>query len=262
MNFRIFLLSLPIGLISLFANNNIAKAAYFNATADYSEADLNAEVGSGSFVEEFNTTSYVDANGMTVYELELNDAAPGTTLDLASSSQNEFLWDNGEEVDFELSFDDEVLQYQVGGEVVSTVNVEGAEFDLNGLILSARSTETSKAELTNLVFNDGSIATSDLISEGGEANFLKITGVNDSFTLTGTQTYSWTDAETENLDLAYQIQVGTFQEPSSDVFYSGNFSILGASIGLVAEEVPEPKTVSLFSLLLIGMVFKHRRRSN
>ena len=253
MKLKFLLLSIPVSLISLLTSNNIAKAAYFNPLTGYSEADLLKEIDRGSFIEEFNAASYIGDNGMAAYELELNNIVPPATVDPTSSSQKQFLWQNGEEVNFKLSFDGEILQYQVGEEVLTAIDVNEAGFDINGMILSARSTENSQTKLSNLVFDDGSISTINLMSQDGETDFLKITGIDNTFILSGTQVFSWTGARPENFDLAYQIRVGTFQEVNSDKYKSNQASLL------VAEEIPEPKTISLFSLFLVGLIFKKAR---
>ena len=222
------------------------------------------EIDHGSFVEEFSLTSYVGDDNMVTSELEVSESLPPTSVEAASyrqlepTNQSKFLWNNEEEVDFELTYDGSVIEYQVGGEVVNTINVQEAEFEIDSMVLSAKSTDNSQTKLTNLVLNDDSVSTTDLMSEAGKIDFLKISGLDNTFKLSGTQVFASEDVATEEIDLAYQIRVGTFQ-PTSDVFGSGNFSILSASMDMHAE-VPEPKTVSLFSLLLVGFIFKCRRR--
>ena len=254
MKIKFLFLSISISIVSLVINKNVAKAAYFSPLTGYTKADLETEISNGSFVEEFNAASYIGDNGLAAYELELNNIIPPDTVDLGSSSQKQFLWRNGEEVDFELSFDGKTLQYQVGEQVLSAINVTEVGFDINGMILSANSTANSKAELTNLVFDDGSISTIDLMSQEGEIDFLKVTGIDNTFTLTGTQIFSWTGERPKNFNLAYKVRVGTFKEPKSDLYNWETASLL------LGEEVPEPKTISLFSLLLAGIMFNYRRR--
>ena len=252
---KFLLLSIPITISSIFFNKDVAQAAYFTPLTGYTKADLEAEINSGSFVEEFNAASYIGDRGLAAYELELNNIIPPNTVDLVSSSHKQFLWQNGQEVDFEISFDGEILKYQVGDRVLSAINVIEADFDnINGMIFSASSTKNSKAELSNLIFADGSMSYIDLMSQDGEIDFLKVTGIDKTFTLTGTQTFSWTGERPENFDLAYQIRVGTFKEPKSDLY-----DFKAANL-LLAEEVPEPKNISLFSLILVGMVLTYRRR--
>ena len=98
------------------------------------------------------------------------------------------------------------------------------------------------------------MSTVDLISKKRKIDFLKISGIDNTFTFSGTQVFSWIGERPENNDLAYKIRVGTFQEPKSNLYTANSASRLSAI------EVPETKTISLFSLLLVGMVFTHLRR--
>lgn len=253
------LISIAVGLLGLLTTKNVAQAAYLKSLNSYSKADFAKEINSGSFVEEFNAASYIFDDKMAAYEIEINNIVDPATVYPNPYIQKQFLWKNGEKINFELSFNGEIIKYKVGEKVLSAVNVNQELFDINGIILKAQSAENSQVELTNLVFDDSLISTLDLRAEEGEIDFLKIAEINNSFTLTGTQVFSWKGARPEDFDLAYKISVGNFQEPTSNLFQSSNFSILSASI---VTEVPEPKTVSLFSLLLVGMIIKHRRRLN
>ena len=122
----LFWLSIPVSLINLFISSNIAIAAYFNPLTGYSEADLAREINNGIFVEEFNAISNI---------------VPPQTVDEKFSSKKQFLGKNGEKVDFQRSFDGEILKYQVDKEVLNAINVNEAGFDINGMILSAISTK-------------------------------------------------------------------------------------------------------------------------
>ena len=263
MNLKVFSLSIPVALIGLLTTGNTAQAAFFRSMNDYSKADLTKEIETGSFVEEFNLATYVGKDGVATSKLEIDESLPAGDIELASyreidgNSQSQFLWNNQEEVDFQIYSNGEAIEYQVDGEVLHTIAVQ--EFEFDSMVVSAASTENSQTKLTNLVLDNDPIQTTELISEAGKTDYLKIAGIEDrTFTLSGTQVFSRTEVEAEDLDLAYQIRVGTFQ-PTSDVLGSANFSILSASMGA---EVPEPRTVSLFSLLLVGLIFNCRRRSN
>lgn len=258
MKLKFFLPSISVSIVSLLGINNMANAAYFSPLTGYTKANLAQEINNGSFVEEFNAVSNIGDNGMAAYELELNNIVPPKTVDPASSRQKQFLWKNGEEVDFKLSFDGKTLNYEVGNELLSSVDVNEAGFDINGMILGAQSTENSSSELKDLMFSEeGSPISQNLNSMGGEVDFLKVTGIDNTFTLTGKQVFSWAGARPADFDLAYQIRVGTFQDPVSNQYNSRNANKLNS---LVTEEVPEPKTVSFLYLLSVGMLFNLHRR--
>ena len=65
--------------------------------------------------------------------------------------------------------------------------------------------------------------------------------------------YSQQQVLDDNFDLAYKIRVTSITEESN---YNLNNSSRAHS--LVAREIPEPKTISLFSFLLVGVIFKSR----
>lgn len=246
MNIKKIIFSLSLGATTLFFGANSAKAAYFSPMTGYSDADLESQINDGTFVEEFNASSYIGDDGGSAYELEVVDIAPPDNV--VGNQQGQYSWVSGEQVDFELSFDGTDLTYTVGGETIQSVDVIQEGLDINGMMLSANSTENSSSTLTNLMMNDGSMSMEDLISSGGETDFLKVTGIDNSFTLTGTQIFNWEGERPANFDLAYQIRVGTFKDPIA--------SADGAS------EIPEPATtISLLSLGAIALGMKRRRIS-
>ena len=246
MNIKKIIYSLSVGVTTLFIGVNAAEAAYFSPMTGYSAADVDAKISNGTFVEEFNASSYIGDDGGSAYELEVVDIAPPS--DVVGRQQGQYDWVNGEEVKFELSFDGSDLKYTVGGETIQSIDVAQGDFDINGMILSANSTANSSSTLSNLMFDDGSMSMEDLMSEGGETDFLQITGIDNTFTLTGTQMFSWDGERPADFDLAYQIRVGTFVDPV-------------ASLALDGAEIPEPATVSLFSLVAIALGAKYTRRS-
>lgn len=246
MNTQKTILPFSIGIMVFGLVTPKAQAAYFSPLTNYTQSALNDAIKSGSFIEEFRASSYIGDNGRAAYELELKDIIVPDDLDSLTSEQ--FLWRNSQSVDFELSFDGKTLSYTVGNTVLESVDVLDAGFDINGMFLSATSTSNSSATLSNLMFDDGSMSWEDLESKGGNIDFLKITGLDNTFTLTGTQTFAWNGARPQNYELAYQIRVGKFND-------------------LVVEErdpsveVPEPKTISLLSLGAIALLAKRRHRN-
>ena len=224
---------------------NSAKAAYFSPLTGYSAADLEAQINNGTFVEEFNASSYIGDDGGPAYELEIVDIDPPNTV--VDNPTGQYTWGNGESVDFELSFDGTDLTYTVGGETIQSFDVTQGDFDINGMILSSTSTDNSSATLSNLMFDDGSMSMESLLSDGGDTDFLKIAGIDNTFTLSGTQTFAWDGERPADFDLAYQIRVGTFRDPI-------------VSLNNSSTEIPEPATISLFSLGAVALGLKRRRK--
>ena len=208
----------------------------------FTTSDLNNAIENGSFVEEFNVSSYIGDTGNIVSELTLNDIIPPDIID--DSQQEQFLWNSGETVNFELSLKDNSLTYKVGDRILMSENVLDSDFGINGMLLGANSIDNGSVSLSNLRFEDGSRDMNGLLSEGSTMDFLKITGINDNFTLKGTQVFTWdeTAPRPENLDLGYQIRVGNFQ----DIQQANNNQ----------REIPEPSSISVFALAAIAMGIK------
>lgn len=246
MNIKKIIFSLSLGAVTLFVGAKDAKAAYFSPMNRHSAADIEAQIVNGGFVEEFNASSYIGDNGGPAYELEAIDIDPPDNI--VDSQQGQYSWEKGQEVDFELSFDGNNLTYTVGDEVIQSMDVAQSDFDINGMILSANSTENSSATVKNLMFDDGGdMSMEELMSSGADTDFLKITGIDNTFTLKGTQVFDWEGERPTDFDLAYQIRVGTFRDTIADST-------------LAQTEIPEPATVSLFSLGAIALGMKRRRK--
>ena len=245
MNIRKLIFTLSLGATALLVTTKDAKAAYFSPMSGYTQEDLENQIMNGGFVEEFNASSYIGDDGGPAYELEVVDIDPPDSV--VNTQQAQYSWEQGQEVDFELSFDGNNLTYTVEGETIQALDVRQSDFDINGMILSANSTENSSATLKNLMFDDGGdMSMEELVSSGAETDFLKITGIDNTFTLTGTQIFDWEGERPTNFDLAYQIRVGTFQDP--------------VALAMDGAEIPEPATVSLLSLGAIALGFKSRRK--
>lgn len=239
-----FIYSLPISLTALLVGVSEAKAAYFSPMNNHTAEDIEAQIRDGSFVEEFNASSYIGDNGDAAHELEIVDINP--PAEVVNQEKGQYLWGNSEEVEFELSLDkDNNLTYKVGDTIIQSTNVSEGGFDINGMILSTTSTEDSSVTLKNLMFDDGDMNRYEMFSSDSDADFLKVTGIDNTFTLTGKQVFNWDGERPADYDLAYKIRVGTFQDPMA--------------AGLAQTEIPEPGTVSLFSLGIIALGLKCRR---
>ena len=129
------LFSLPLGIIAICLIANNANAAYFSSLTGYSKNALEQDIKNGGFVEEFSASSFIGDDGMAAYELELKDIIPPSTV--KSSHTEQFLWENNQEVNFELYFDGTNLVYKVDDTTVQSTNVVDSDYDINGMLLSA-----------------------------------------------------------------------------------------------------------------------------
>lgn len=237
------LFSLPLVITVICLTNNRANAAYFSSLTGYTEQNLQEDIRQGRFVEEFSASSFIGNNGMTAYELEIKDIIPPDNLDFVQTEQ--FFWKNNQEVDFELSFDGTTLSYTVGDTTIQSIDVVEEQFDIDGMILSANSTKNSSVTISNLMFEDGSMSMENLLARGENVDFIKITGLDHNFKLTGTQTFSWWGQRPRNFELAYQIRVGSFHD-------------LAVASNQNGVEVPEPQTI--LSLGAIACLFGKLRK--
>ncbi|HHP7231073.1 MAG TPA: choice-of-anchor W domain-containing protein [Xenococcaceae cyanobacterium] len=235
--------TISIAGLGWFLGNSPALAGYFTPMSDGTASEFTSMMDSGAFVEEFNVSSYIGDTGMASYELEVNDIVPPDTL--KQSTKEQFLWENGQEVNFELSLKGGLLTYKVGETTIVSEDVIDSEFDVNGMILTANSNDTGNVSLSNLKVDDSFRSMDGLLSENSTADYLQIMGINNDFTLTGTQVFEWNEdgPRPENFELAYDIRVGNFQPNVAQ-----------------QQEIPEPTTVSLFSLLAVAMGLKTRKQ--
>ncbi|AFZ36769.1 protein of unknown function DUF1555 [Stanieria cyanosphaera PCC 7437] len=247
MNTKKYLLSLSIAISSLCVNHTIASAAYLNSS--YTKADLNKDIANKTFIEEFRASSFIGDDGDVSYELEIKNIIQPRNQPISSKTE-QFNWKNGEKIDFSLSFDGKNLTYTVGGVTLQKFNVLESDLDINGMVLSATSTSTSAVDLalTNIQI-EGDVEYSDLFGKNGDTNLLKITGIDQTFTLTGTQIFSWQGQRPVNFDLAYDIRVGTFSDPIAQAITDD-------------VEIPEPTSISFFSLTVLGIAASRRRSKN
>lgn len=234
------ILSIFIATLGWCIAGSSALAAYLAPMSGYTESDWNEKVTGGGFVEEFNISSYIGDGGGPFYELEVNDIESPDLV--KSTQQKQFSFFTETRVDFSLTLEDGVLSYNVGGETLMVEDFKNnPNLDINGMMLMANSTDSSDVVLENLAL-DGMSTMESLASKSGDSDFLQITGIDKDFMLTGTQVYTWDDGNRpDNSALGYNIKVGKFQPVAQ---------------ANIQQEIPEPSTISFFSLLAIGAGIK------
>jgi hypothetical protein len=176
------------------------------------------------------------------HELNFHGINPANPT--ATSDQADFVWDNGTETDFELTYNalTGAVTYTVNG---TTLNATANDNAVNDIFLRVRATQADTSILLDNLFLDGEAIGDSLSVTGGGAwaegmEYLRISDFTGDFKLTGTSTMTWGDTRPNNSNLAYQIKVGT------------------ADGGSEPEPVPEP--VSSLGLLLgaAGLVLSRR----
>lgn len=182
----------------------------------------------GLFDELFVAESRIGNNGGTGGEREIG-INEDVNLGGLPVAQGQLTWGNGNLVDFILEYTGSVVNYTVGGKLLTTNAFSGSVTDI---FLRTRAADKSTMALSNLFFNGVGIG--DLLSFGSgssDVDYLQISDITAPFTLTGKSLMSWTDTRPNNSALAYQIKVGTTPQ---------------------AESVPEPGTVG--ALLAAGVL--------
>jgi hypothetical protein len=234
-----------------------AAQAFTAAYSPITDTEFNQLILDGEFEELFVAESRF-GNGQANGDRELGinqpivpDGSGGLTGGLPfAGAQGQRQWVSGEAVNFSLTYDapSGLITYSVGGQVLSATTTA---FSPNGIYLRTRaqgrnSDSDAAIDLTNLVLTDGSGSQSlgDLSSVGNDGtrdvDYMVISDLSDSFTLTGTQTFAWDGSTPNGSRLATQIKVGGS--------YTGD-----------PESVPEPVAI-LGTLAAVGVGLASKRR--
>lgn len=184
------------------------------------------------------------------HELNIHDHTNSAQNRVQANYDN---WVSGEAVDFSLAFDRllNTLTYTVDGIELSKTEIFEDNFSDLYIRTSARQEGTSMV-VDNLFLSDETMSSSigDLSSascSGGvgcgyfDADYLHISDIVGDFTLTGQSTMTWLGAKPNNSNLAYQIKL-----------VEGDPGV----------SVPEPATLSVFSLGLVGLFASRKRRQS
>ncbi|GFZ91718.1 choice-of-anchor W domain-containing protein [Okeania sp. KiyG1] len=230
--------------------NAFTLGGVINGEADFNKLGATIDVAaegrigdlSGAAEHEFNI-HYDNENGHQIVPTEYRS----------------FDWVNGQGEDFTLTFDDGTLTYEIGGKTLEYSITD----TLNDLFIrtTARKQDNSVV-VDNLILNGQAIAenSSFTCSEGcdywNSSQYLWLTDLEESFTLTGTTTMTWTGDPRDLKDkdnpaphrseLAFQVKLG-------DV-------IIGEGLADELATVPEPVSMSLFSVGVVSLAMASLRR--
>lgn len=231
-------------------------SAFSVSTVPLTDTEFNAFLLSDEFTELFVAESRGGDNNGTAGDREIGINQPlipngqgGLTGGLPfPGAQQQRTWVSGQAVAFSLSFDaiNDVVTYTVGND---TLTATTDSFDPNGIFLRTmalgqNSSSGAKITLHNLMLDDGNgfQALPDLISATSDntrdTNYMQISGLNASFTLTGEEILEWTGSFPRGSRLATQVKLGA--------------GPLTASFDDTPDVVPEPVTV-LGSLAALGL---------
>lgn len=226
-----------LGAISLLTPQSYA--ASFKTLDGFTDSDFGQLINDGDFTELFVAESRIGNNQVS------GDRELGINTKTGSPvAQGQRKWNNGEAVDFTLEYTGNVVNYTVGGQLLSSTAFSGPVTDI---FLRTRTTDDASMSLTDLVL-DG-MAIDDLVSstlgtgDNSDVDYLQIGDLSGPFTLAGKSMMTWTE-DTDKLNgsqLAYQIKVGTTPETTT---------------------VPEPSAILALSLGagVFGMMKQKRDR--
>ncbi|NES03128.1 MAG: PEP-CTERM sorting domain-containing protein [Okeania sp. SIO2F4] len=198
-----------------------------------------------------------DLGGAAEHEFNIhydNENGDGQTV---STEYRYFDWVSGQGEDFTLTFDDGMLTYEIGGQKLE----ERITDTFNDLFIRTTARKQNNSVVVdNLMLNGQAIAENSSFAcfEGcdywNSSQYLWLTDLEESFTLTGTTTMTWTgDAKDlkdktapHRSELAFQLKLG-------DV-------IMGEGLADELVTVPEPVSMSLFSVGVVGLAMAGLRR--
>lgn len=167
-----------------------------------------------------------------------------------------FDWVSGQGEDFTLTFDDSTLTYEIGGQTLEYVITD----TFNDIFIRTTARKQGNSVVVdNLMLNGQAIGenSSFACSEArcdyfNSSQYLWLTDLEESFTLTGTTTMTWT-GDAKNLrdrtaphrsELAFQLKLGNAGEELADELAT----------------VPEPVSMSLFSVGVVSLAMTGLRR--
>ncbi|HEY9848626.1 MAG TPA: choice-of-anchor W domain-containing protein [Leptolyngbyaceae cyanobacterium] len=229
--------------LGIFSVSSAANAFTLVDRTGFTDDEFNNLIKTGEYAELFVAQSRIGNNSNNGdYELSINNPiVPDPTNPnkliggLPVNSPLQHTWGNGNLVDFILEYTGSVVNYTVGGKLLSTNVFSGPVTDIFLRTRAGTKSNSTKSrmELSNLVFNGvgiGSLSSSVVGSNSSDIDYLQIAGISSPFTLTGKSLMSWEGIAPNGSNIAYQIKVGTTPQT----------------------EVPEPATVA--AILLTGGV--------
>jgi hypothetical protein len=234
MNLLQKILSCSIAISGIAIAPNVANGVTFDSLPGYKDANFQADLANGRFIEDFVAESRIgDRAGFATYEVDIQEI--DLPLNITVVKQEQFNWPNNREVDFQLRFTKATgqFEYSVGGTTLAATNLRDLATvpQINAIFARTRSTVNSSIEIKNLVVNGISYAGSLISSGADNINFLKIADLSEDFTISGQSLMIWSGAAPLNSFLAAQFKVGFIPNV----------------------KVPESTSISLLSIAFLGL---------
>ncbi len=233
--------TLSLATLGIVTSTMAANAATFTPLTDLTDGEFNQLLGEGKFAEDFIAESRIGISGNGDFEIDIQEVEPPGPGGIPKPTA-ELEWGNNQPVDFRLEYDGSKVIYTVAGIELMKEDVQDLA-NIDSIFLRTRSNgDGSITEISNLVVDgmayDGTVSSDD----SDTVDYLKITDIGNNFLITGTSNFAWVDGNRpRRSELAYQFKVGTMAMPPS-------------------HSVPEPSSISLISLTLLGGAFASTRR--
>lgn len=197
-----------------------------------------------------------DLGGAAEHEFNIHYDNPGGGQTVPTEYRT-FDWESGTGVDFSLTYLDNILTYkfkEIDKQTLiikeRTLEYTMSDSNFNDLFIRTTARVGGSSVVVDNLFLDGtaidgtsSFACEDESCGWGSSQYLWLSDLGDSFTLTGTTTMSWLKGNTPTRSrLAFQVKLGNVEKSPVSV--------------------PEPISMSLFSVGAVGLALAGLRRQN
>lgn len=213
--------STVLGLLMLPSTASAFSLSHLSSDAGYAASSTDNKLSADEkFNAIFNDDAFVAEGrigGKTTYELDIHTVNTDGSFNVPQSK--EFAWQNGVAQSFSLMYDNlsKKATYIVGNQTITYI-ASNPFTDL--FIRTAAVNADTSAKVDNLFLNGVAIASTSFAQKAANASenaldYLRISGISDSFTLTGQSTMTWTGSSPTQSRLAYQIKAVTTKDSQS-----------------------------------------------
>jgi hypothetical protein len=223
----------------------------------HSTAGCSMQYGSNAVMPGQNTAFSLQAQAgnrslTSTDELRILDTSGVSAI---TSASGDLAWTNGTAFSFQISYDaaTRALSYTVNGTTL-VANLAAAALITDVLIQTQATSVGSIMTISDLVVNGvnlpGSMSQASQANAGRQVDYLWISGLRDSFTMSGRIELSWYRTAPTGTGAVANLRFGAANHPDA-------FALSAAA------QVPEPKTYALFGVALVALgCWRVKRKNN